>query len=503
MKIYLKLLAVTLTAIAVFLVFSRGYANADLISLFPLDRYSQTVSDWIKPTDPEFNSILLSAEQQQKHIERFYNHYVGSFSPWNASYVNQILRQTSPSDLKNLEQSLMQDLSNDGKSSSEIGYGENFRPHVPEWIDEIAKNIDLGQLDDLSYQASHRGIAIDNLHARALPTEDVHFYDYHLAGQGYPFDNLQMSALWAGTPVYIISETRDHAWLLVMTPEYIAWVKSQGIARADNQFIETWSTAAKTKLAAITQTKTSMVDQQGIFHFAAYVGAVFPATVIESGLQLMIPVANWDHQAIIKYASLSPQNATPMPLAATPQHFAMLINTLIRRPYGWGGMYFYNDCSAELKSLLTPFGIWLPRHSADQVTVGKRVDMTSASPTERLAYLMENGQRFLTIIYIGGHVMLYIGSYPNPNQTSTAMAMTYQNLWGLSPRPSIRRAVVGGSVLFPMLLQYPEDPSLISLADKGYFQVSYLNQLPTGAFFMQEKIPALKSLMYPFSTRKL
>ena len=29
-------------------------------------------------------------------------------------------------------------------------------------------------------------------------------------------------------------------------------------------------------------------------------------------------------------------------------------------PYGWGGMYFYNNCSAELKSLFTPFGFGYP-----------------------------------------------------------------------------------------------------------------------------------------------
>jgi hypothetical protein len=58
------------------------------------------------------------------------------------------------------------------------------------------------------------------------------------------------------------------------------------------------------------------------------------------------------------------------------------------------------------------------------------------------------------------------------------MALTYQNLWGLSPTPPNRRSVVGKAVLFPMLLQYPEDSSLRSLAGGGYFQVSFLDELP-------------------------
>jgi hypothetical protein len=39
--------------------------------------------------------------------------------------------------------------------------------------------------------------------------------------------------------------------------------------------------------------------------------------------------------------------------------------------------------------------------------------------------------------------------------------MTYQNLWGLRPKaPPDYRAIVGGSVLFPVLDRYPEQPEL-------------------------------------------
>jgi hypothetical protein len=285
-----------------------------------------------------------------------------------------------------------------------------------------------------------------------------------------------MSALWAGTPVYIVGETRDHAWMLVITPDYIGWVKSSGIARADNAFIDTWTKAAKNKLAGITHTQTGLVDDKGKFLLLAYVGSVFPGDINSTEIRIMVPVADADRNAVIKYAVISADNAAFMPLAATPHNFSNIMSTMINRPYGWGSMYFYNDCSAELKSLLTPFGIWLPRHSSDQVTVGKMIDMTSASPDKRLSYLMENGQRFLTIVYIGGHVVMYVGNYPNPNKSDSIMAMTYQNIWGLSPNPAVRRAVIGQSVLFP---------------------ISYLNELPNASFLMQEKTVNIRSLMYP------
>lgn len=492
--IYLLILAIIVSA-SIFAI-SIKMTEHDRISLFPLKNYDQTISTWINPSDPAFNKALISDEVQQKRYAIFINHYFGSISPWNADYVNKLFHQSSSDSLKSLELDLINFYNNENKSDEQIGYGENFRPYDKTWIAEVTQNINIAQFNTLNFQANHRGIAVDNLHVRALPTDDVLFYDYKIAGQGYPFDNLQMSSLWAGTPVYIVGETRDHVWMLVLTPDYIGWVKSNGIARVDDAFISTWINAAKNKLMAITHTETSLINRKNKFLFLAYVGSVFPKNPQSTDMEIMVPVADTNQHAAIEYAQVSNHDVVVMPLTATPHHFSDIMSTLIGRPYGWGNMYFYNDCSAELKNLFTPFGIWLPRHSADQVTAGMLVDMSDASKEQRLSYLMENGQRFMTIIYIGGHIVLYIGNYPNPKQPSSLMAMTYQDMWGLSPHPSIRRAVIGKAVLFPMLLQYPEDKSLISLADKKYFQVSYLNQLPNSGILMQEKVMDLKSLMF-------
>jgi hypothetical protein len=472
---------------------SITYADNVPLSLFPLDHYDQSIATWINSNDPDYDKSLLSFDGQQKHFDIFYNHYFGAQSPWNSSYVNQILHQAAPNDLKTLEQSNINYYSNEGKSDDQIGYGENFRAHTPDWINKISDNINLTQWDNFNYQDKNRAIAIDNLHARVLPTDDVHFYHYTLPGQGYPFDNLQMSSLWVGTPVYIITETMDHAWAYVITPDYIAWVKTNGLARTNNGFVNTWENSAKKHLGALTH-QTSLTDNKNQFLATAYVGSVLPADITSSGIKMMVPVSNSNRSAEITYATITTEDAAIMPLEATPHHIANIMTGLIGRPYGWGNMYLYNDCSAETKSLFSPFGIWLPRHSSDQVYAGKMVDMTGSSEEDRLSYLMSNGHRFMTIVYIGGHVVMYIGNYANPNSSDhAAMAMTYQNIWGLSPNPADRRAVIGGAVLFPMLLQYPEDTTLVSLANKKYFQVSYLDETPN--FLQKIQVINLKSLM--------
>jgi len=471
-------------------------ADEDKIALFPLDHYDQTISTWINPAEDNYDKPLFSSDIQQKRFDTLIKHYVGAASPWSPEYVNHILHRASSDTIYAMEVDILADFTNVNKPDDQIGYGENFHPHTLDWINQIKENSHLAQFNDINYQANNRAIAVDNLLLRALPTNDPSFYSHRLAGQGYPFDNLQMSALWAGTPVYIIGETLDHAWSLVITPDCIAWTKTSGLARTDSTFISTWQSAAKKQLAAITTTETPILDKNHIWRFSAYIGSVFPIVDSGSAFHILIPIMDINRKAVITQAEVSNQQAVIMPLAATPHHFADVMNTLIGRPYGWGNLNFYNDCSAELKSLLTPFGIWLPRHSSSQVKAGKMVDVSYLPPAKRVEYLLENGRPFLTIIYIGGHVMLYTGKFSNPNTFDhSPMAMTYQNLWGIRPSSNDKRFIIGKAAFFPLLLSFPENRNLTSQASKDEFQVGYLDEVQN--FLLFDQIIDLKSLMYP------
>lgn len=475
---------------------SVGCKQRPINSLFPIEHYDQNIGHWLKPSDPNFDTRLLSVDMQQKQLDLFYQHYFGLFSPWNPAYVNLILQATLPS-LKDMEQKIIDKFNNNNKSSDKLGYGENFRPYTQYWIENIVQNIYIEQLMQPRYQKDNRGIAVSNLSTRALPTDDVHFYNSQISGQGYPFDNLQMTSLWAGTPVYIIATTRDQAWYLILSPGVIGWVKSNGIAKVDDTFINTWATAAKKKFAAITHTETSLIDaSNNRFLLTAYVGTVLPTSaILPNELRLLFPVTDSNGHAVIKKVIVSNHDAVIMPFQATPHHFAFIMRTLIDRPYGWGGLYFYNDCAIELKNLFTPFGVWLPSHSSDQAAAGKTIDLSANSVEQRVAYLKKQGLPFLTIVYIGGHVFLYMGNY-NYKQTHALVPMTYQNIWGLKPAPPVRRAIIGKSVLLPLLLRYPEDVHLTSLAAKKYFKLTYLSEL--SIISMQKTtvdIPSLFSLI--------
>lgn len=125
-----------------------------------------------------------------------------------------------------------------------------------------------------------------------------------------------------------------------------------------------------------------------------------------------------------------------------------------------------------MHSLLMPFGILLPRDSSAQIQATARiVDLSKETMNARINYLKKHGKPFTTLVYIPGHIMLYIG---NTIINGQEVPMTYQNIWGLRPRNSNSRSIIGGSVFFPILTFYPQNPELVSLADKKQFKLGFI-----------------------------
>lgn len=483
-----------------------AHASADTVSLFPIARYDQDVDHWIEPDSPGYDQPFLSPADQQAHFSALYARYFGAGmnapSPWNAAYVTMRVYRQQGADIAALQQRRIAKFDNTGKSGAALGYGENFRPHDKAWIDAIAQNMDVAQFTQTPvYQPGRRAIATTNLMVRELPTIDPSFYDHRLAGEGYPFDNLQISAVRPGTPLYVLGSSVDGAWHYVQTPEVQGWVRSDGVALADDRFVDAWRAATGKALGAVTVASAPVRDSRGVFRFDAPAGTVLPlspalsetraqaahatheaapdASASDTGSaaqaaatrEVLVPIRDADGRALIRSATLSDAQIAPMPLAATPRHLAMLMKTLIGRPYGWGNSGLYNDCSSELQSIFAAFGVWLPRHSSTQMSAGRMTDLSASTPAQRLDYLARHGEPFRTLIYIGGHVMLYIGKTTRDGVT---VPVVYQDVWGLRPADNIRRAVIGGSVILPLFEHIPEDATLQSLAATRTFQISIL-----------------------------
>ena len=492
----------------------------DTVGLFPLGAYDQNVDHWLEPDSAGYDQPFLSAADQQAHFQALYARYFGTGtsapSPWNSAYVTMRVYRQQGADIAALQQRRIDRFDNTGKSGAAVGYGQNFRPHDKAWIDAIARNMNVAQFTEApAYQPLRRAIATTNLMVRELPTTDPSFYDHRLAGEGYPFDNLQISAVRPGTPLYVLGTSVDGAWRYVQTPDVQGWVRSDGVGMASERFVDAWRAASAKSLGAVIGAFVPVRDSRGVFRFEAPAGTLLPLVAASPGnaaqgvakrgglsaagraaansnngdlgsdaavppptsLTVLVPARDTEGEALIRTAELDDTQIAPIPLAATPRHLATLMKALIGRPYGWGNSGLYNDCSSELQSMFAAFGVWLPRHSSTQMSAGRMIDLSASTPAQRLDYLAEHGVPLRTLIYIGGHVMLYIG---NTTRNGVAVPVVYQDVWGLRPGDNSRRAVIGGSVILPLLEHIPEDATLQSLAGTPTFQISILGA-PTGA----------------------
>jgi hypothetical protein len=266
---------------------------------------------------------------------------------------------------------------------------------------------------------------VRNTACRVFPTQRPFFLDPARAGEGYPFDYFQNSALWAGTPVLVTHVSADGAWLFAEAGHVAGWLPAQDLAWAAEPFRAAYQTGT---YAALLRDDVTLRDGAGNFLTQAHLGAIFPVVAQDAaGLSLLVPVRGADGAAQASLAPVDPVVAAIKPLPLQPDRIAALANRLLGQPYGWGGLYENRDCSATMRDLFAPFGIWLPRNSAEQARRGGTFhDLAALDASEKRDLLLKAGVPFYTLVWLKGHIGLYLGSAPGSGEP-----LLLHNLWGV------------------------------------------------------------------------
>lgn len=320
-----------------------------------------------------------------------------------------------------------------------LGYGENKKKHAKSWYDKLLKNADLGNYPNDRYPA----ITVRDSSLRALPTMQPHFFKPGGDSDGWPFDNLQRSTVAANTPIFVCHLSADKAWALVETCFTFGWMPVTDFGRVDTEFIRKWEAG---KYAVITRDKISIFYKNGRFALKASVGYRFPLTG-ETREKLEILVASMSSSndcAIIQKSYVSREEAAVSFLRFNSFNAVRIANELTGEPYGWGGLYGNRDCSAMTRDYFSVFGIWLPRHSQDQVKeAGRYIDLSGMTPEEKEKTIVEKGIPYLTLLWRKGHVMMYIGA-------KDGQALIFHNIWGVRTkdlRGHEGRKIIGQAVI--------------------------------------------------------
>jgi len=295
-------------------------------------------------------------------------------------------------------------------------YGANKRVISPEEMQEIMSNCDIQGFPSRNDTA----IAVAPGHLRGLPTRQPFFES---AGD-FPFDMLSFPHVKLNEPLRVLHTSRDGGWLFVQTGYTTGWLERRDVALVDQAFIECWKLAPH---LVVVRDNEPVPDGRGVGVFPAKIGTVLPLSR-DGGddWQVRVASAGEGGRAESRTAVIPRAAAAPFPLAFNAENIARVGDQLLGEPYGWGEAYGLRDCSALLRDFFLPFGIWLPRTSADQVaSVPDRIDLARLKPAEKEETILDRGVPFLSLLYKPGHIMLYVG------RDAEGRALVFHDAWSV------------------------------------------------------------------------
>lgn len=313
------------------------------------------------------------------------------------------------------------------------GYGNNLRLIPTEWFNEMYLQSNVEEYGSLNQKA----ISIKATDIRAFPTDKPLFKNPALPGDGYPFDLLQNSTLHFQEPVFISHYSKDRAWSYIFSNNVSGWVKSDTVVPVDEN--QTQRLMASTKVFLI-QDNIPLYSDSNRYVAHSRVGMVlsldhsdefnhFVRTITSENTYQILAIPK-----TISHIGVSRLNKSDL---------ATIGSEMLKNTYGWGGMYQERDCSSMIRDMMTPFGIWLPRNSSSQARRGEVIALNNLSDEEKLTLIKTNGVPFETIIYLKGHVVLYLGTFEGN-------VLVLHNFWGvrtLDKAGNKGRHIIGKAVI--------------------------------------------------------
>lgn len=303
-------------------------------------------------------------------------------------------------------------------------YGENKRMIPGKILADILANCDLDRFPAMNAMA----IAIVPASLRVLPTTKPFF----VTPDDFPFDALQNAGLKMNEPVRVLQISADGVWAFAETADANGWVPLRDIGFIRESMAAEWMRKAQ---VVIVKDFAPIRDGQEQLAVRAKIGTLFPlAGEYGDAFEMFVAVpsgSKWVREIKVRVPK---DSARRFPLELGGETVALIGNELIGKPYGWGEYFQGRDCSALMRDFYLPFGIWLPRGSYNQIHSGRSISFYGLSPAEKERLIREKGVPFLTIIYMKGHIMLYVGS-------RDGKALIFHSLWKVKVKNSEGRDI--------------------------------------------------------------
>ncbi|MFP6288846.1 SH3 domain-containing protein [Helicobacter pylori] len=327
------------------------------------------------------------------------------------------------------------------------GYGEDLKPNAKAFNDELIKSMDIERYPSAKIKA----VVARDSDVRAVPTNKP----YYLSPKGYPFDRYQNSLIFQGTPVLITHFNLDKTYAHIQSSFVYGWIKVSDLAYMHDKDIELL-THLKDYVMPIKD-KIPLYTDYGDFYTSARVGELF-ALIPQSQkasqnsqkkeLKAYGFLRDAKGYAALQSVILDEKDFFVFPKAFNSENMAYFIDTMLGQKYGWGGLLGNRDCSAFTRDSFANFGILLPRNSYAQSRYANNyVDLSSMKAKEKEDYILKNATPFGTLIYLKGHIMLYLGAYNH-------QAIVAHSIWSVQTQKHFKTLShkIGGVVITSLWL---------------------------------------------------
>ena len=295
--------------------------------------------------------------------------------------------------------------------SNRITYGQNYKQHTGSWYNDLKDNANFENYNTYLKKA----IIVKNTNMRVLPTDKPIFLDPNDAGEGFPFDYNQNTSTYINTPIFISHLSDDKAWAYVSTNFAMGWIKTSDIALLDLNKRRIFQSSY---YGVAFKDNFPIYDEQKNFIEYIKLGTIFP---VYKG-KLLVAVKDKGLDGRLLYTSSNHIYKKPIPFNKRTINKAL--NELKNEPYGWGGLYGTRDCSSMTRDLYSLFGLYLARNSAGQKLSGEYISLKELSNEEKKQKILQLAKPFLSIIYLKGHVMLYVGE-------EKGEPIVFHQVWGV------------------------------------------------------------------------
>ena len=286
----------------------------------------------------------------------------------------------------------------------------SFKPISKEHVCKIYNNIKIPKSKILKVKYA---ISVNYSNIRLLPSDTNFLYDETT----YDIDRAQVASLDIGTPLVTLVSTKDKKWTYVVTYASEGWIKAKDIAFTTKETFSSWIN--EQNFVIVTNSKADIYINKEMTRFYDYVRMSTKLPILETInkdiICVKIPKATNKGNLIFEKAYMYNSDTNKGYLKYTQRNVLQQAFKHINSPYSWGGYDGEQDCSTFIRQVFGCFGFILPRNSLAQIKSGnKQIDLKKTlSDEQKSKEIIANSTPAISLLYLPGHIMLYIGNENN------------------------------------------------------------------------------------------